>query len=155
MSNKMKSNFVSNLINRFNLKTTKMHNLENIELISNKFDMYLMILLIIGSLLARFYFYHISISENRVYGTHYFEYYHESSIMSKYVSEGDYKSFFDYQLNRPDQIIQYRGLLFFTLFGISEFIFFYSNYFVNFFFLILLFFTLTKIMNKKMAVLCL
>ncbi|MBN2368837.1 hypothetical protein JXC34_07475 [Candidatus Woesearchaeota archaeon] len=122
---------------------------------------FLILLLVFGIILAAFYYVYLkhytatSIKENGypqfpLYGQHFFEYYMRSvvlwdSIMNLRLSD----FYYYYNTSYTDKISLIRSLPFFFVFGPSQFVFIYSNFFFNYFILVMIYLSTTRIFKPK------
>jgi hypothetical protein len=112
---------------------------------------YFIILFLIGLVMSFFYYFYLKYYEG-LYFVHYYEYYTRAVVITDCLTKLDFLSAFGYYFNSyVDKILIFRSVPFFLLFGPSQFLFFYSNVFFNFFLFLILFHSLLKIMQPEKA----
>ncbi len=132
-------------------------------LVKNKKIKFLLILIMVGIFLSIYYYFYLhnyalnsletlGYKEYPQYGPHYYDYYMRSVVLCDSLKSLNFDEFFlNYFSSHINKIYIFRSLPFFLIFGSSQFVYIYSNYFFNFFLLILVYLSLTKIFIPKRA----
>jgi len=112
---------------------------------------YFIAISLIALALSIFYYFYLKIIGG-IYFIHYYEYYTRSVVITDSLIKLDFSSALKYYLDSwVDKIFIFRSVPFFLVFGCSQFLFFYSNAFLNLFLLLILFRSLLKIMPPEKA----
>jgi len=133
-----------------------MVNIKNIskkkEINNNKkaFKKYFIILVFLGLLFSILYYFYLR-EFNHFYNVSYFDYYTKSVVITNLITQFNIKEIPLYYYGPANRVIFFRSLPFMLLFGSSQFVFVYSNFFFNYGLLLFLYYSLTKIFEPKKA----
>ena len=115
-----------------------------------KIQKYLVILLIILLFISVYYYFFIK--SNKLYDYHHYESYANTLLIKRTFQEGNFNELAFYiKYSLAHKLIYFQSLPFMFLFGESQFIHTYSRFLFNITLYIFLFYSLTKLMKAKKA----
>ncbi|MBN2368834.1 hypothetical protein JXC34_07460 [Candidatus Woesearchaeota archaeon] len=122
---------------------------------------YLLVLVLLGAILSFVYYSYLAgyLAESKkalgyeqfpLYGPHYYEHYLKSVVLWDSLQKPDLHAFFRYYFDTEENAISlFRSVPFFMVFGPSEFVYIYSNFFFNYLLFLLVYIASLNIFRPK------